>query len=226
MDAAILDERIRKIISACAGNSYVFICASRSDDQQQYFRYLIGCDPRWFYQYEARHAYLIDPVLAHSEDHSDPILGSAIVRRALSQGQRDVLALAQQFGFASAIVVPCHGPSPRRSGVLCVGAALPPERGEPALWRHRQALRLLSFDLLDWVVENARSQFAQRYAIDPNDVACLQFASSGETSIEIAQRLGLTPRAVDERFRRLCARMEAASRKAAIAQAQLHGLIR
>ena len=72
---------------------------------------------------------------------------------------------------------------------------------------------------------HARVKFVEKCEIDASDITVLQHALKGHTSADIALLTNTTACAVDERFRRLCARMQVRNRKAAITLAYLHGAV-
>ena len=224
-DAAAFDENVRAIVQRCSGQSYVFITCANAPSGEEYLRFFVGCNPKWFHQYKSRHGYLNDPLLAHAKHCSLPLAGSTLARGPLSTGQSNLLALAQQFGFKSLIALPSHGPGAQSIGLLCIGSDQPGEAAENALMAHAASLRLLALEMLEWVNVHARVKFVEKCEIDASDITVLQHALKGHTSADIALLTNTTACAVDERFRRLCARMQVRNRKAAITLAYLHGAV-
>ena len=89
----------------CIGaESAAFGSFIRDDSSHESYRFLLACDPVWCLEH-GRHAwYADDPWLNYAQQHSEPVLASAI--RCHTNEERVIVKLARDFGVRSAVIVP------------------------------------------------------------------------------------------------------------------------
>jgi DNA-binding CsgD family transcriptional regulator len=63
------------------------------------------------------------------------------------------------------------------------------------------------------------------FHLSPRQVDCLRLAARGQTSVEIAETLGISPRTVDQYIGQACERLKVRNRTQAVAKAIALGLI-
>lgn len=214
---------LRPLIRYFGAESFVFVSMRHDDARRESYQYFIGCLPAWCQLYNRRRWYAIDPFVKYALSHSTPILGSAIV--AESPGQAEMLAAAAQNGFRSGMVIPSHGGSRSRVGVLYVGSPLPPEDVEPHLLQHRVMLRAVSLELLEWWQAKLKANDVRHVKLSSYDLNLLALQRDGYTSEESAQELGLTTSQVNNRYRRINARLCVANKAMAVERAVELGLL-
>ena len=208
---------LRPLIRFFGAQSYVFVTMRHDDLKRDTYRYLIGCLPAWCQLYNQRRWYAIDPFVQYALSNSAPILGSAIT--AESAGQADMLAAAAQNGFRSGMVIPAHGGSRLRVGVLYLGTPLSPEEAEPQLLAYRTMLRALSLELLEWWQARLKEEELSDINLDDDDVSLLALQREGYTAEEAAHELGLTTSQIHNRYRRINSKLSVASKKQAVERA-------
>lgn len=214
---------LHPLIRFFGAQSFVFVTMRHDDVKRESYKYFIGCLPAWCQLYNQRKWYAIDPFVTYALSNSTPILGSGIV--AESPGQADMLAAAGQYGFRSGMVIPAHGGSQSRVGVLYVGSPLPPEEAEPRLLAHRAMLRAVSLELLEWWQAKLKSYELRDIKLDDDDVSLLALQREGYTAEETAQELGLTTSQVYNRYRRINSKLSVTNKKKAVERAVELGLL-
>jgi len=188
------------------------------------YRLLVNCDPRWSTEYEEQAAYADDPWLAHALTHSEPVRGSELQPR--SDAQRRVVELAQRFGFRSSVIVPTPSSGRlARVGVLCLGSSIPDYFEGDGYLVFRMVARSVAMEFHEWWLARIRERLITESGIDDNDRHLLALAAKGHSSKEIGRVLALSTAAVDSRFRRMRARLDVPSRRAASRLAAEYGLI-
>lgn len=219
-----IEALLRPLIRFFGAESFVFVTMRHDDLKRETYRYLIGCLPAWCQLYNQRRWYAIDPFVMYALSNSAPILGSAIV--AESAGQAEMLAAAAQNGFRSGMVIPAHGGSRLRVGVLYVGSPRSPEEAEPQLLANRTLLRAVSLELLEWWQARLKAEELSDINLDDDDVNLLALQREGYTAEETAQELGLTTSQVHNRYRRINSKLSVASKKQAVERALDLGLLK
>jgi DNA-binding CsgD family transcriptional regulator len=202
----------------------VFVSFARNDDSHESYRFVNASPPGWCQEYISNAWHTIDPCILYAATNGEPTLIKNIPVR--SQGQRRMLEAAARWGFSSGIVVPSHSPSGRsRMGVLYLGSDDPERLDERALGQLRLVLRAISSELLDWWTRQVRAELLAGGGLSADEVAMLRLAREGLTSKEIAQSVGYTKGAVDQRLHRLSTRFGSPSRKDAAELAYQLGLL-
>lgn len=219
-----IEAVLRPLIEYFGARSYVFVAMPRDDVRRETYRYLIGCLPAWCQLYNARRWYAIDPFVNYALSNSAPILGTAI--KAESPGQADMLAAAAQHGFRSGIVIPAHGGSRSRVGVLYVGSPLEPQEIEPRLLANRTMLRAVALELLEWWQARLTAEALDDVSLDDQDLALLALQREGYTAEQSAQELGLSTSQVHNRYRRINGKLAVTSKRQAVERALELGLLK
>jgi DNA-binding CsgD family transcriptional regulator len=201
-----------------------FTSVIRDDGSLTSYRVLHAGDPGWASEYGRMAWWQHDPWLRYAFTHAEPICGSTFVD--LNAEETQVRDAARAAGFVHMLVIPSPSTAAQsRVGVLCLGSRsegfLAPER-IPAL---RSFGRALAMELSDWVQRFIRAQLMERAKITEADLILLRHEQQGHGSKQIAAMLGIEPKTVDCRFRRLAVRMGTGTRRAAARMAELYGLL-
>ena len=100
-DQAAALELFRDVTERMGAEVAAFVSFVRDDESFESYRFLLACDPLWCLEYERIAWYGNDPWLAYALNRSEPVRGSDIT--ATTTRQRDVVQLAERFGFRSAV---------------------------------------------------------------------------------------------------------------------------
>lgn len=205
-------------------NGSVFVSFARNDQTHESYRFVNASPPGWCQEYISRAWYTIDPCILYAAINNSPtLIGRIPVRTA---GQRLMLETAAKWGFHSGIVVPAHSPSGRsRMGVLYLGSEDPKGLDDDALSDLRLVLRALAGELLDWWTRMVRAELLAGGDLSSEEVEMLRLTRQGFTSHDIANNLGFSKGAVDQRMHRLTTKLNSASRKEAADLAYQLGLL-
>jgi DNA-binding NarL/FixJ family response regulator len=216
----LLSEATRRLGADVAAFA-TFIPGDGSDDS---YRFLLACDALWCIEYEGRARYIDDPWLRYAMQHSEPARTSEIA--VTTAHERNVVELAVQFGFRSAVVVPSPpGGRLTRIGVLCLGSKTPDYFEQDGYVALKVAARGLAMELHEWWVKRMRQELVDETGINAEDLALLQRERLGHGSKAIATDLNTTSAAVDTRFYRINQKLGVPNRRAAAVLAAEYGLI-
>ena len=201
-----------------------FASFMQDDDFYESYRFILACDPVWCLNYEDNACYMHDPWLTYARHHTRPALAHQLPAR--THKEQSVRALASDFGFVSALIVPVQSPQGlTRLGALCIGS-----RSEGFF--DAQTLPVLSFAatalamcLHDWQIEQLRNELLQHASLTPDDLTLLHHQREGRKSKEVARAINSSPMAVDSHWQRLNAKLGVTSRLAAVRRAAEYGLI-
>ena len=216
----LLAEAVTRIgVQSAAFASFV-----RDDGSHETYRFLLACDAAWCQEYERHAWYANDPWLGYAMHHSEPARASDIP--VGSRQQRAVVALSEQHGFRSAVIVPAPSSAAlSRVGVLCLGSHLPDyfdDAGFPAL---KLAARGLAMELNEWWIGRIKRELVANVRITDEDLVLLQHERRGHTTKVIAVELATTTASIDSRFRRVNQKLGVPNRRAAATLAAEYGLI-
>jgi DNA-binding CsgD family transcriptional regulator len=217
--------QVLKTASAAMGaDASAFVSFVKDDVAHDTYRFLLACDPVWCAEYELRAWYAEDPWLEYAAQHSEPAHGHEIP--ASSATQRDLLDLARQYGFRSALIVPAPSSGNlTRLGVLCLGSATEGyflDEGYRAL---KILARGLAMELHSWWVEQIKQEIVKAARLTGDDLVLLNYERKGQCSKAIAAALSTSEQAVNSRFQRINARLGVPNRRAAAQLAAEFGLI-
>ena len=188
------------------------------------FRLLVACDPQWCTEYEEQSGYAHDPWLAHAFRHSEPIRGSQL--ETSTESQRAIVRLAERYGFRSSVIVPAPSSGRlSRMGVLCLGSSVPGYFEGEGYVAFKVVARSVAMEFHEWWLARIRDELIVKAGIDDRDRDLLRLEAEGHSSKEIARQLAISTAAVDSRFRRIRARLDAPTRRAAARLAAEYGLI-
>jgi DNA-binding CsgD family transcriptional regulator len=217
--AALADARQMFDADSAAFASFV-----RDDESCESYRYIVACDPAWCLEYESRAFFMVDPWLAYVRQHAEPTLASRIP--AGTGVEKAVVALAERFGFRSAIVVPAQAPQGlTRLGALCLGSFTAGYFEGCDLPRVTFAAAGLAARLHEWQIESLRNELLNRVSLTEGELELLRHERDGRKSKQIAKLTGSTWQSVDSRWQRLNAKFGVTSRSAASRIAAEYGLI-
>ena len=201
-----------------------FVSFVRDDDSHESFRFLLACDPVWCFEYERHAWYATDPWLQYALHHTEPIRAQDIV--VVSEQQRDVMNLASQFGFRSALIVPAPSSGTlTRLGVLCLGSVSPGFFDDEGYASLKVLARSLAMELHAWWIERIKRELMAQSRLSKQDLVLLAHERRGMSTKSIASMLDTSPHAIDSRFQRMNARLGVPNRKAAAQFAAEYGLI-
>jgi DNA-binding CsgD family transcriptional regulator len=236
-DLAVIAERVTQASdssevtallaeAACLAGADVAAFASFMQDDEFYesYRVILACDPLWCLAYENDACYMHDPWLTYARHHSEPVLAHRLPAR--TNKEIDVRALASEFGFVSALIVPSQAPHGlTRLGALCIGSREPDYFDDPSLWKLTFGATALAMRLHEWEVAQLRSELLQTASLTPDDLTLLRHQLAGHKSKEVARAINTTAMAVDSHWQRLNSKLGVTSRLAAVRRAAEYGLI-
>ena len=185
---------------------------------------LFACHPAFAHRQQQIGPLPDHPWLRFARTHSSP--GTDRTVEVEGSADREALALAQQYGFASCLIVPTPaGPDLQRVEMLCLGSRQHAAfEGEDA--RLVRALaRALAAELHDWVTRHLSASLREVAQLQKIDITLLHLEWQGLGTKAISARTGLSPSAVDTRFQRLNQRLDCPNRKASARRAAEHGLL-
>lgn len=218
--AAALFSQLLPMMGAGSG---VFLSAIADDATRTSVRSLLVCDPEWASEYSRLGGHDLDPWLRYALDSQTPIRGADL---HVHPWEEDFVRKASRLGFASALVVPapsCFGAA--RVGVLVLGSS----RTGHFEGEHQALLQLvaraLAMELHEWLLRAIRDDLLERSGLTPDQIELLRHEAAGRTSKMIAAELNINPKAVDRRFQRAMAKLDAPDRRTAIRIARLYGLL-
>ena len=187
-------------------------------------RFMLACDPEWLLEYERAVALNQDPWILYAAQCSEPVCASHMP--ITSHAQLEALALARRFGFESALVVPAPSAGgAARLGVLVLGSHKENFFESDGYTALKVMARSLSMELHEWWLSKSRRELIFRAQLTGVDLDLLRLEHRGLSTKEIARELRLSAHAIDNKFRRLSARLGVSSRRAAAALAATYALI-
>lgn len=201
-----------------------FVSFVRDDGSHESFRFLLACDPTWCHEYEQRGWYANDPWLDYALNHSEPRRAHEIAPG--SRPQRQVVDLASQYGFVSAVIVPA--PASRgltRVGVLCLGARTPMFFDDEGYLVLKVVARSVAMEFHEWWIAQVKREVIDNARISEDDLVLLRHEWQNHGTKAIAQALGTTTGSVNSRFQRLTEKLGVPNRRAAAVIAAEYGLL-
>jgi DNA-binding CsgD family transcriptional regulator len=190
-----LHPRLRAVFSQLQVPSFIF-SSFRVDTNGPTtdYRFLVGCNPEWIQIYQHRHWYSNDPYLQYARFNAVPARGSSI--QITSAGQRDMRAMARQYGFRSNLIVPAHS----RATSLEDG-------GEARLFEWQALLRAMAMTLLDVRMMAQRNLMVAKFELDDRDLTALRLVLVAEPAQEVAKSLGLSVASIYSMYSRINEKM-------------------
>jgi DNA-binding CsgD family transcriptional regulator len=211
--------------SAAMGlDAAAFVSFIRHDASHESFRFLLACDPVWCIEYEHRAWYATDPWLTYAQYRSDPARGHEIP--AASEQARGLMALAEQYGFRSSLIVPAPSSGNlTRMGVLCLGSNLPAFFEDQGYLPLKLVARGLAMELHGWWIEHFKRELIRDARLSEEDLRLLTLERRGLCTKRMVSELQMSPHAINSRFQRMNARLGVPNRRAAAQLAAEYGLI-
>lgn len=201
-----------------------FVSFVRDDPSHESFRFLLACDPVWCLEYERRAWYTDDPWLQYCLSHTEPARAEDI--QPGTPRQREVVELAAQFDFVSALIVPAPSSGAlTRMGVLCLGSSVPAFFNDDGYLALKVLARSLAMELHEWWIARIKSELIASAKLTDEDVILLAQERLGHSTKYIAAKLHMSPNAINSRFQRMNAKLGVPNRKSAAQLAAEYGLI-
>lgn len=211
------------LVRAMGAESGVFLSAVTDDAMRMSIRSLLACDTRWAIEYTRPGWHDQDPWLRYALENQTPIRGSDLL---VHPWEEDFAQKAALLGFRSALVVPAPTSfGAARTGVLVLGSSDARHFQGESFPLVRIVARALAMELHEWLLASARDDLLDKTGITPDQIELLRHEAEGHGSKTISAALGITPKAVDRRFERLCMKLGAADRQIAVRIARLYDLI-
>ena len=201
-----------------------FASFMKDDESYESYRFILACDAAWCLEYESGACFMHDPWLDYARQHSEPMLAANI--RAKTKRELEVVALAERYGFASAVIVPAQAPKGlSRLGALCLGSTEPNHFTGEAFSVVAFAATPLAMRLHEWQIAQLGKELMDSAPLSETDMDLLRHERQGHGSKQIAAELKMNPLSFDSRWQRLNARLGVTSRFAAASKAAEYGLI-
>ena len=201
----------------------IFASFIRDDDSCESFRVLLACNPDWLIDYEQQRWHEHDPWLAYARTHSELIRGNEIP--IYSAEQREIVDLAERFGFRSSVIVPTPSSGLSRAGVLCLGSATPNYFDGDGYPEFKLVARGVATEFHDWWLARMKDELIASAHITADEIGLLARERRGQSSKVIARDLHASVTAINSRFQRLNQKLNVLNRRAAARKAAEYGLI-
>ena len=215
------------LAAACnqmGADAAAFVSFVRDDPSHESFRFLLACDPVWCLEYERRAWYIDDPWLHYALNHTEPARGEDI--QAATAQQREIVELAAQFGFRSALIVPAPSSGAlTRIGVLCLGSSMPAFFNDDGYLALKVLARSLAMELHEWWIARVKDELLASARLTNEDLVLLMHERLGHSTKFIAAKLDMSPNAINSRFQRMNAKLGVPNRKSAAQLAAEYGVI-
>ena len=78
------------------------------DETYESYRFILACDAAWCLAYENDACFMHDPWIEYAKQRSEPTLARNVLPR--THREKEVVELARQYGFQSAVIVPVQSP--------------------------------------------------------------------------------------------------------------------
>ena len=216
-------DLFRQVLQLMGTDAGVFLSFIRDDAIRSSYRSLLACDPLWAAEYAKQGWYDHDPWLRYAIHATEPIRAGEL---SILPDEEDFMKLAATLGFASAVIVPAPSSAgSSRIGVLCVGSYSPGFFDDDGYGKLRVLARALAMELHRWMHRTIRDELLATSRITPAELALLRHEEAGHTSKVIGAALNIEATAVDCRFQRLSAKLDAPDRRTAARIARLYGLL-
>jgi len=223
-DASEVTALLAEAASMIGADAAAFASFVHDDEAYASYRFILACDANWCLAYESGACYMHDPWLEYARHHAEPVLADSVPVR--TESERSVVSLAQEFGFASALIVPAHSPQGlTRLGALCFGSAQAGYFTTDELPAVGYATTALAMRLHEWQIAQLRRELLDHARLSGEDMVLLQHQRLGHGSKQIATALHTTAMSVDSRWQRLNAKLGVSTRLAAAKLAAEYGLI-
>jgi DNA-binding CsgD family transcriptional regulator len=195
----------------------------REDRSFDTYRLLQACDPVWGLEYARAESYTNDPWLDYAMTHSKPARLAEIP--CTTDPERVVVQLAEKFGFRSVVVVPAPaGSGLSRLGVLVLGSERPGFFEGDGYGDLIVLVRAIAMELHERTAALVRQELLADQQITADEIVLLCHERDGRSSKTIGRLMGVSPGAIDARFRRLNAKLQSPNRRVSARLALEYGL--
>lgn len=185
---------------------------------------LSGWPPDWLDRYNRNNYVHIDPVIAKLKTTTDAFEWSeAPYDRAPASPAARMMNEAAEFGLAQGLCVPVYSTSGFQAVVTFGGrhVAFTPDSKAAlhlvGLYAHSCLRELLS--------QSGNRAAKKAVSLSPRELECLKWAAEGETAKEIAYRVALSTKTVEEYLKSAALKLQARNRVQAVAAALRSGVI-
>jgi DNA-binding CsgD family transcriptional regulator len=214
---------LRESMCSIDGDASYFMMRTR-DGARRIHHLLLGCDPRWAFEYSANDCSLHDPWFRYAIGNSAPVLAADVF--CDSRREREVVDLAAKYGFADAALFPAPSPQGRsRIGLLVIGAQRSNVRSSFRSAGYRAAGRDIAMSLHERWMEMLRGDFVRSSELSTLDLRILELELQGWGTKAIARHLRTTDASVNSRVQRLTNKLRVPNRRAAALRALEFGMI-
>ena len=224
-EASAVMTLLRQSTQALGADRAVFISFSLNDERISSCDFILACEPDWCRIYLDEGLDGDDIWLAYAAHHSEPILASSL--KPARAAQMRAINLANEHGFASAVLVPAHcGVQHSRIGLLCLGSSEPGFFEEGGFKQLKISARVIALELHEWWIARIRRELIVKANLTTKDLVLLTYQHKGHSSKRIAAELHVSPDAIDSHFQRMNVKLGVSHRKLAARLASECGLIR
>jgi LuxR family transcriptional regulator, quorum-sensing system regulator SolR len=227
--AALIDA-VRQVVASMGFASFTYGLTTASlPTSDERFHCLTTAPAAWAAEYDLQGYVEIDPRVQHGWNQVMPLIWD----RRIGGGNPRIEAFLERaaaHGIGSGVCVFLHD-TPRARAMVGFNS---PERDLTAVRTAQVSERLGDCVLLGTVLHAicAREVIAQGaaaaqhgFALSTREVQCLNLAAHGQTSRDIAFKLGITERTANFHFRNILSKLGAMNRSEAIAKAAALGVL-
>ncbi|MGI0119128.1 autoinducer binding domain-containing protein [Zooshikella sp. RANM57] len=179
---------------------------------------------QWIDYYDINELVKIDPIHLHCKSHSTPIFWQEAkkIKQFNASEHRQVMTLAESAGLKDGITIPVHG---LRRGVAFLSTAFHRTISIEKEIRNIANIQWITPFIYEAVNRIELSNSQNKTVLSKREKECLAWASSGKTSWEISQILGVSERTVNFHLTNATQKTNSSNRIQAIARSIIHGII-
>jgi DNA-binding CsgD family transcriptional regulator len=223
-EASILDA-LHQARKAFDVEFAIFVSFIRDELRRESYKVLVSAENKqWAFMYRDDASSENDPWLLYAKASAEPATDLCIPCQ--TDAQRQVRQRSLEEGIASAYIVPapsCAGGS--RTGMLVLGSRHKGYFECQERYRIQALAQGLAMALHNWWVRAMRTRIVGGLRITEDELELLRLERESLTSRQIAERLGVSKAAVDNRFQRLNEKMGQQQRARSARIAENYGLI-
>jgi len=228
---ADLRDAIVSIVHDLGFENFLYGASASPRLDQESRSYVFTTLPReWVERYD-REAYIeIDPRLARALDSALPLVWDYESEHGRNARVDAFLDDSLAHGVGSGVVVGLHGPRGVRVIVALSSAhrTITPQRRQAIVERLGNVVLLaIHFHeiFMRTIVEQGVAPASQGAPLSPRELECLELAARGQTTRDMALKLGITERTIQFHFDSIRSKLGAMNRQGATARAIADGLI-
>lgn len=170
-------------------------------------------NPDWTKEYARGDFVRLDPIAQHLLRTRDPFVWSEVcTTRQLTSVERRIMDGARDFGLIDGVTVPIHDPT---KGVTCISFSTRGGRLEKFDQEKMRFIGILTLSRIERIVSVVDADVLAtrpRKRLSAQEVRCLNLAWRGFNSKQIAQKIGLTHRTVDQYLAKAMNKLNARNR--------------